>query len=602
MTTGANEIGEISMYHYNGLGHLVGQTMIVKKNAYGYINVSDITLLKSYEDFLIQYATEIEAKARDVLGPQTLGGGGPQFPPPGGGGPNPITLGEDLTDVQPLRFVLDPDIGLETGSVKYRFSQSLLASAGNGSNVNQTSTVYKDFVIDYTSPLKNTIMETESGAGSLTYRYVYGLDKLSVYVSPISNGAGSIAQNGAIKLWYHHDRLGSTDFLTDNVQGKAVSYVTYDDWGAPTMKAILKVGVRELDLVTEYTGHPYDPILGVYYARARMYDASDRRFMAVDWVRGSILNPQMLGQYTYVLDNPQKYVDIFGEMPVRLLNLIKLAYIGGAISNEHIGMVVIAANVASLSTDFLNKIATILTLDLRNIYEWFAETELELKDSDVSKQQIYISFHEIAQILAAKQIYTDYPELSNIIQPFPQLEKIVTHEWSIREIDIAFGGYAWEVKPYYTSDSAWEKSLSKYVKDYYPDKLPENYDTSWNWSMPGIYVNSTSALLFSYDGYSAYIHVQWKGYGKVGYFFSYRCTTDTYYTREYNSRIIAEKLLPAFKYAELANDVTKLVAAVVALVASMITPIPEEIIVGPATAAAVTDVVSAMMDIIGKAA
>ena len=82
-------------------------------------------------------------------------------------------------------------------------------------------------------------------------------------VSPITNGAGSIAQNGRVKLWYHHDRLGSTDYLTDNVTGKVTSYVTYDSWGDPAMKAILKLGVRELDLVTEYTGHMYDPVLGV---------------------------------------------------------------------------------------------------------------------------------------------------------------------------------------------------------------------------------------------------------------------------------------------------------------------------------------------------
>ena len=30
---------------------------------------------------------------------------------------------------------------------------------------------------------------------------------------------------------------------------KVTSCITYDDWGDPTMKAILKVGNRELDLV-----------------------------------------------------------------------------------------------------------------------------------------------------------------------------------------------------------------------------------------------------------------------------------------------------------------------------------------------------------------
>ena len=66
--------------------------------------------------------------------------------------------------------------------------------------------VEKEYVLDYTSALANVIMETESIAGSLTYRYVYGLQKLSVSVSPIATGAGNLIQNGRVKLWYHHDR------------------------------------------------------------------------------------------------------------------------------------------------------------------------------------------------------------------------------------------------------------------------------------------------------------------------------------------------------------------------------------------------------------
>ena len=130
-------------------------------------------------------------------------------------------------------------------------------------SLNNPTMIKKDYVIDYKSALANVIIETESGAGSLTYRYVYGLQKLSVSVSPITTGVGNLIQNGRVKLWYHQDRLGSTDFLTDNISGKVTSYVTYDDWGAPTMKAILKLGLRELDLVTNYTVHPYNPALGV---------------------------------------------------------------------------------------------------------------------------------------------------------------------------------------------------------------------------------------------------------------------------------------------------------------------------------------------------
>ena len=49
--------------------------------------------------------------------------------------------------------------------------------------------VHKDYVLDYTSPLQNVIMETESGDGGLTYRYTYGLQKENAVIYGIPNGA-----------------------------------------------------------------------------------------------------------------------------------------------------------------------------------------------------------------------------------------------------------------------------------------------------------------------------------------------------------------------------------------------------------------------------
>ena len=180
--------------------------------------------------------------------------------------------------------------------------------------------VHKDYVLDYTSPLQNVLMETESGDGGLTYRYTYGLQKDSVVLYGILNGVGSVVQTfnyptgpqNIVKLYYHHDHLGSTDYLTDNITGRVTSYVTYDDWGKLTAKAVVQLGVRELDLVQEYTGHSYDQVLGLYYAKARMYDAADRRFMARDIYKGDIRNPLSLSQYIYCLDNPTIFVDLLG--------------------------------------------------------------------------------------------------------------------------------------------------------------------------------------------------------------------------------------------------------------------------------------------------
>jgi len=98
------------------------------------------------------------------------------------------------------------------------------------------------------------------------------------------------------------------------------------------MKAILKLGVREIDLVTEYTGHPYDPVLSVYYARARMYDAADRRFMAMDpywnadnricgektftFLPDTHALMQSANLYIYSINNPIKMTDPTGAAAV----------------------------------------------------------------------------------------------------------------------------------------------------------------------------------------------------------------------------------------------------------------------------------------------
>ena len=152
---------------------------------------------------------------------------------------------------------------------------------------NKQAAVHKDYVLDYTSSLKDVILETESGNGGITYRYTYGFEKISVAMTGSLSGSGNLNQNGIVKLWYHHDHLGTTEYLTDNVSGKVTSYISYDSWGALTSKANVKMGVRELDLIMEYTGHPYDRVLGMYFAEARMYDTTDRRFVAVDIIAGN---------------------------------------------------------------------------------------------------------------------------------------------------------------------------------------------------------------------------------------------------------------------------------------------------------------------------
>ena len=267
MVMGTNDIGETSEYVYNGFGELVKNVWTIKKGAYGYTGIS----------------------TQDIID----------------------TKGEDLLVLK------EPP--LPSNSKQKKTKDLAPANAQGASGPNKTSEVTKNYVLDYTSPLNNIIMESETlkdenGVGyvGFTYRYVYGLEKLSVLISPVTNGAGGLIENGKVKMWYHQDRLGSVDFMTDNIQGKVASYIDYDAWGMPLKKAVLKLSLRELDMAIEYTGHPYDSVLGIYYARARMYDAADRRFHAVDLIKGTVANPQTLNAYVYVIDNPIKYIDPTG--------------------------------------------------------------------------------------------------------------------------------------------------------------------------------------------------------------------------------------------------------------------------------------------------
>jgi len=270
MVKGTNETGESSFYIYNGLGHLVGNEWIIKKNGYGYTGLSTTPSEQFNGVIVCNKHSHTD----------------------GSGHINPTGQGHTGTGT----------------------------SAGMTPNIDSKkfSVIHKDYVLDYTSPLKNVIMETEEVAGGLTYRYTYGLKKVNVVIKGIPNGVGGVAQKvtypdgpaDIVKLYYHHDRLGSTIYLTDNVAGKVTSYVSYDDWGALTNKAIVRIGVRELDLVQEYTGHPEDMVLGIYYARARMYDAQDNRFTSFDKIRGFIKYPLSQNKYLYTESNPIKYIDI----------------------------------------------------------------------------------------------------------------------------------------------------------------------------------------------------------------------------------------------------------------------------------------------------
>ena len=193
-----------------------------------------------------------------------------------------------------------------------------------GSDVMNTSTVVKQFVVDFSRKDYKPLMEQE--VNGLTYRYVNS-DKarLSVVVQGIENGSASLLDSrGELHAYYHTDYLGTTDYLTSAVNSKAIAWTSYNEWGEITHNAVLKCGQRELDLVKEYATHDYDAVLDLYYAKARFYDAYNRTFTAQDPIldpsqydlREYVKEPMALVQYLYVKANAVNWIDALGNVTI----------------------------------------------------------------------------------------------------------------------------------------------------------------------------------------------------------------------------------------------------------------------------------------------
>ena len=227
MVDGKNELGERSLYTYNGLGLRVGRELIMKDNTHGYTDFHDQT----------------------------------------------------------------PSV--ETG-------------------IDKPEVVKESYVIDYTSPTFQTLVMEEEGG--FDYRWVYGLDKLSVKItSEGTNWWGQNVKTDILKDYLHQDRLGSTTNLTDKF-GRVVGRADYNEWGEVTYKEALSItsSYRRIYPQLNYTGHDWDDVLEMYYAKARFYDPDAKRFVEIDPVKGQVTDPLSLVSYLYCKDNPLRWVDPLG--------------------------------------------------------------------------------------------------------------------------------------------------------------------------------------------------------------------------------------------------------------------------------------------------
>jgi RHS repeat-associated protein len=107
--------------------------------------------------------------------------------------------------------------------------------------------------------------------------------------------------------WYHGDGLGSTVARTGG-GGAVQASLDYQPWGEQWAVAGAQ-GDRQ------YNGRVYDPGTGFHDYGARLYWPQVGRFVSADSYRGDIASPASLNRYSYVLNNPYKYIDPDGRTP-----------------------------------------------------------------------------------------------------------------------------------------------------------------------------------------------------------------------------------------------------------------------------------------------
>ncbi|MCK5505780.1 MAG: RHS repeat-associated core domain-containing protein, partial [Thermodesulfovibrionia bacterium] len=102
------------------------------------------------------------------------------------------------------------------------------------------------------------------------------------------------------------DHLGSSSVITDSIGNSAqqLYYYPYGEIKTNTGSDITK---------HKFTDQEYDAETGLYYYGARYYDPKLARFISADTIVPDPINPQSLNRYSYVLNNPLRYIDPTGH-------------------------------------------------------------------------------------------------------------------------------------------------------------------------------------------------------------------------------------------------------------------------------------------------
>jgi len=210
------------------------------------------------------------------------------------------------------------------GTLSYDFTvDNLLASSSDGSVA--TAYTYNPlghriqksqgdeairYVLDLSGEL-SLVLQTTDEAGAVQADYVYGLGLLA-----------RIDKEDKIQF-YHFDAQHNTVALTD-ADGNITDTYTYDPFGTmlthlgETEQPFTFLGAFGVEQESE----------GLYYVRARYYDAENGRFLSVDPYYLFVTDPQTINRFVYSLNNPLSVFDPSGMIGLKSYGMSIVQSIG----------------------------------------------------------------------------------------------------------------------------------------------------------------------------------------------------------------------------------------------------------------------------------
>ncbi|OLQ71712.1 hypothetical protein BIT28_23910 [Photobacterium proteolyticum] len=118
--------------------------------------------------------------------------------------------------------------------------------------------------------------------------------------------------------YLHYDALGSIDLITDGF-GIIVERRSFDPWGkARKVQWDDESNASNLLQFTltnrGFTGHEHLKEVGMIHMNGRVYDEELGRFLSADPIIQSPYRTNSFNRYSYVMNNPMKYIDPTGHM------------------------------------------------------------------------------------------------------------------------------------------------------------------------------------------------------------------------------------------------------------------------------------------------